>query len=279
MKLHKLQELVYKINPRLYYQISYFIIRHRFINFKNPRNLSEYLFSSMLQPEFKQYSKFADKVAVRQYINEKGLSHLLPLCYGVWENESMIDFDTLPDKFALKTNNGCGNHVLCFDKTTLDIDSAKKTIHRSLSETYNSAEPHYKYIKPLVYAEEIIDDGYSELPIDYKFMCVNGKPVCILVCANRGKDTKKCTFDLNWEPLYWTTSNRPHDIKKPYHLDEMIKIACRLSEDFDFVRVDLYDCPNRILFGELTLSPSKGLLRTFTTEALEIMNPIINRTF
>lgn len=277
MKLQKLQELVYKINPRLYYQICYFIIRHKFINFKNPSNLSEYLFYRMLQPEFKQFYKFADKVEVRQYISEKGLSYLLPQCYGVWENESMIDFDTLPNKFALKTNNGCGNHVFCFDKSTLDIDSTKKIIHRSLAETYNIAEPHYKYIRPLVFAEEIIDDGYGKLPIDYKFMCVNGNPVCILVCANRGKNINKCIFDLNWESLNWTTSNKLHNIKKPYHLDEMIKIARRLSADFEFVRVDLYDCPDRILFGELTISPSKGLLRTFTTEALEKMNPIINR--
>ncbi len=38
----------------------------------------------------------------------------------------------------------------------------------------------------------------------------------------------------------------------------MISVAERLSEGLDFVRVDLYDVSNRIVFGELTNYPDAG---------------------
>lgn len=41
----------------------------------------------------------------------------------------------------------------------------------------------------------------------------------------------------------------------------MCRIAARLSEDFPFVRVDLYNIEGKIYFGELTFSPSNGMDR------------------
>ena len=41
----------------------------------------------------------------------------------------------------------------------------------------------------------------------------------------------------------------------------MISVAQRLSSDFDFVRVDLYNIDGRIYFGELTHNPGGGLVR------------------
>ena len=41
----------------------------------------------------------------------------------------------------------------------------------------------------------------------------------------------------------------------------MLAAAKALSEDFRFMRVDLYDTPQKPLFGELTLAPEAGLCR------------------
>jgi hypothetical protein len=41
----------------------------------------------------------------------------------------------------------------------------------------------------------------------------------------------------------------------------MIDVASRLSEGFDFVRVDLFNVDGRIYFGELTFTPSAGWIR------------------
>ena len=271
-----INETIYTISPRLYFQLKYFYTRHKFIRFRNPRNLSEYLLSAMTQKEFESYSQYADKVTVREYVKSKGLNDTLPELYGVWDNAESIDFDALPSAFALKTNHGCGNHVICHDKASLDIEAARATIKKGLSTVYNIYEPHYKLIKPMAFAEELISDGMGSLPVDYKFMCVNGKPKCILACSERGEKNvpTKATYDINWNKLPWTQKCIEDNMPKPQHLSEMIEIAERLSQDFNFVRVDLYDCPNKVYFSELTFSPAEGILSTFTTQALELMNPL-----
>ena len=40
----------------------------------------------------------------------------------------------------------------------------------------------------------------------------------------------------------------------------MIRIAGILSEDFEFVRVDLYEYKDQVYFSELTFSPFGGIM-------------------
>lgn len=57
-------------------------------------------------------------------------------------------------------------------------------------------------------------------------------------------------------------------VEKPSMLSKMLEIAQRLSEDFDLVRIDLYQVDNKIYFGEITLSPAGGSFPSWTREAL-----------
>lgn len=278
MNKAQIADFIYKINKKLYYQLRYLYTRHKLANFNKPSNLSEYLLSEMLKPSFKQFAPYADKVQVREYVKSKGLEHILPECYGVWSNADGINFDELPNKFALKTNHGCGNHIICRDKNKLNITEATSQLNDTLSNVFSIREPHYQYIPPKVFAEEFIDDGTGRAPIDYKFMCINGEPLCILICTDRedgGKLPKLSTYSILWEPLDWIKENRANKVHtKPENLEEMVKVAKVLSKDFAFVRVDLYNCNSRgVIFGELTFTPASGLMGYFTTEALMKMNP------
>ena len=49
------------------------------------------------------------------------------------------------------------------------------------------------------------------------------------------------------------------DPQIPVNYNEMIKIVEKLSEDFSYVRVDLYNIKGDIKFGEMTFTPSSGL--------------------
>lgn len=49
-----------------------------------------------------------------------------------------------------------------------------------------------------------------------------------------------------------------YNIIKPKNFDRMIEIVKKLSEDFDYVRVDLYNIDGEIYFGELTFCPDGG---------------------
>lgn len=62
--------------------------------------------------------------------------------------------------------------------------------------------------------------------------------------------------------------NQQHEeIKKPGCLDEMFRLAEKLAEPFLFVRVDFYDEDGKIVFGELTFTPSAGLDNGLPEEA------------
>jgi len=58
---------------------------------------------------------------------------------------------------------------------------------------------------------------------------------------------------------------------KPEHLKEMVILAEKLSSDFEFVRVDVYDFNGKIYFGELTFSPWGGIMNSYSNEGVEIL--------
>jgi len=265
--------VVLAINRKLLYKLQYFHQRGKFPDFKNPKDLSERLLSEMLKPSFvNKYADYADKVKVRQYVSSRGMGEILLAHYGVWNDARQIDFDKLPDRFVLKTNNGCGGHIFCWDKKTFDKQKAVKYLNKRLDLPYYfNKEPHYKAIKPLIYCEELLDTGTDELPADYKFLCIKGKPVYVVVYTERNIHKRTCMFDMEWNLKDFIITKRiPKSLpQKPENFDEMKRIAQALSEGFDFVRVDLYYHNNRILFGELTFTPSGGLLRSYTDEAIQ----------
>jgi hypothetical protein len=49
----------------------------------------------------------------------------------------------------------------------------------------------------------------------------------------------------------------------------MLEAASKLADGFRFVRVDLYDTPQRPLFGEMTFSPEAGSL-PFRTRGFDL---------
>lgn len=263
--------------PRTYMTISYIYNRRRVPSFTRPKDLSEKLIARMLSREMEQYSHLADKYKVRKFVEEKGLGHLLPKLFGVWTDPSEIDFSLLPDKFVLKTNNGCGYNIFCLDKNKLDVTASCSQLRKWLRSDYNYVETHYKLIEPRILCEEFIPGDRALLPVDYKFMCFHGKPHCILVCTNRAENLKLTTMDLEWTRLDYLTSAYTHDtvIEKPRNLESMIAYASRLSEGLDFVRVDLYDVGEKVYFGELTFTPQKGVMSYFSNRAIRIMGELM----
>ena len=75
-------------------------------------DLSEIILSEILSGEICKYAPFVDKLTVRKHITAWGLGKYLPKLYGTWNSAEEINFDILPEAFALKTNHGCGHHYL-----------------------------------------------------------------------------------------------------------------------------------------------------------------------
>ena len=152
------------------------------------------------------------------------------------------------------------------DKEKMDRKMVRKTISSSLRINYYKKyrEWPYKDIKAQVFAEEYLDAGKDGLT-DYKFFCFNGEPKFINVSRFEHTDEEEISFySLDWKPTPFQRSDHKLlsiDPPRPAHLDEMISISRRLSEGIPFLRVDLYEFKDRILFGELTLFPTAGMAK------------------
>lgn len=251
---------------KAYIKLYYRLRVGRKLNVRNPETLNEKLQWLKFNYRFPLQSIVSDKLLVRDYVKEKiGEKYLIPLL-GNWKEYSDIDFSALPNQFVLKCNHDSGGLVVCTDKEKLNHEEAKRKIEKSLKSNffYIGREYQYRNIKPMIICEKFISDN-GKVPMDYKIYCFNGKPDVILVCRDRfSKNTHRASylfFDQKWnfQPLDKGDENlQDVDIPKPENLDEMIEIAKKLSEDFVFARIDLYNIKGKIYFGEITLSPNSG---------------------
>ncbi len=271
---HILARLLSKLSPRLFFTLAYFHNRGKLPNFKKPNDLSELWIKKILSGEINDYYYLADKYLVRDYIEGKGFSSLLPPLLGVYESPDDIEFSSLPERFALKANYGAGMNIICTDKSKFDIKgNVEKMRSWMTKKKYSNAERHYNLITPKIVCESYIDDGTGGFPIDYKFMCIKGKVFCILACNNREKGhASYLPYSCIWEPLYnYSKDAAPLLLKKPHNLKEMISVAENLSAEMDLVRIDLYSNGEKIWFGEITLTPAGCIFHRWTQKALDDM--------
>jgi len=235
------------------------------LNLDNPQTLDEKINFMSFYTDTSLWSELADKVKVRDYIIKNGFPEILNELYGVYESPEEINFESLPEKFVLKTNNGSATNIFVRDKRYLNITSAKKKLNNWLKVDYGykTATPHYSRIKPLILAEKYLVEGgdYNKSLTDYKIYCFNGKPMYIFVFSDRIANTheySKMIYDTNWEPHpeFINKGLTIAEIKqKPKSLDKMLIIAEKLSKPFPFVRVDFYEIDDNPVFSELTFTP------------------------
>ena len=257
---------------RTMFCLRYFRQRRRWPDLDNPKDYSEINIAQLLSEDFLRYSDYADKIKVREYIKAKGLESILLKHYGYFESTDDIVRDRLPEKFVLKTNRGAAGKDICIctDKSKFDWDKAFRKLKKAMYRNFEY-EKHYNIIKPRIICEELIETENGRFPVDYKFTCIKGEIVDVFLCSDRerGKPSH-CTVDLDWNILPYTKDKYlPEEVPaKPAHLDEMIRIARILSEDFDLVRVDLYEYKDQVFFSELTFSPHGGIMYSYNDEGI-----------
>lgn len=246
---------------------QYRIKTGRKIDWKEPKRFTEFLQLYKIKYRNKVAQRCVDKLEVRQYVESKGLAETLTGLLGVYKNAEDIDFNALPDKFIIKTTNGSGgeNLLISRNKKEFDTHDAIKKLNGWLKlKTVNvGREWAYDGIKePKIIIEELLEDSHnSEGEIDdYKILCFNGEPKVIIYDCDRFIGHKRNFYDTDWNLLDVSSDcpNKPQMIPAPTNLDKMISIAKILSEDFPFVRVDLYNIGGKIYFGELTFYPWSG---------------------
>lgn len=260
--------------------LQYRIKMNRGCNLRNPQRWTEKLQVYKMYYRNQVLGKCVDKYEVRSYVEGKGLADTLVKLYGVYNNVSEINFDALPDSFVLKTTDGGGglNVILVRDKSNIDKQGILKSLDEWTSRfkpgrTPSGREWAYSLIKSsrIIAEELLVNKENQEAGVeDFKILCFHGEPKYVIVDKDRYIDHKRNFYTTEWERVDVTTDHEQFETPypKPKNFERMLDVARKLSEDFPFVRVDLYNVEGQIYFGELTFYPWTGYVQ-FTPDSFD----------
>ena len=268
---YKILDFLSFVPDEIMLKIQYKIKLRRNLNLNQPKRFTEKIQWYKLNYRDPIMKQSVDKYEVRKHIKDKGLTNILTDLYQVVDDTQNINFEKLPESFVMKSTNGGGglNVLICNNKSTFDYNKYLPIMNNWLvKKDKKSGEEKWVYngLKPRIIIEELLIDNHKDNVKginDYKFLCFNGKPQYIIFDIDRYTNHKRNIYDIDWNYLNISTDVKPEgDIfPKPKGLKEMIEIAKILSEDFPFVRVDLYYVNNKVYFGELTFFPWSGYVQ------------------
>lgn len=259
--------LVSSISPTIATQIKHYRSTGELVNLKNPKKFNDKLQWLKLYWNEPLVVSYADKYEMYNYIKANGNSEILNNLLAVYNSTDEIEWEKLPERFALKCTHGCGYNIVTKDKSKLNEVEVLQQLDAWMQERYGRIhlEYHYDRIKPKIILEEYIENKAGLLPLDYKIYCFDGVAKLVLVCSEREDSLKLDFFDIHWNRLNIghkkDESSKP--IQKPICFDEMVKNAEMLAKPFPFVRVDFYDKDGVAILGELTFTPAANVARYY----------------
>jgi hypothetical protein len=251
---------------------------------RRPRTFTEKVRYKMLRDLRPLVACFADKAAVRQYVAASIGAQFLPVVYAVTaEPRDLLTID-LPVAYVVKPTHGSGAAVIVSEgalpDTTLSADPGSWEYRHVRPEALDrrhlawlaegwtaqlygqgpNREWAYGQVPRQIIVEELLTGPGGGIPDDLKFFVFHGSCRYIQIDSGRFARRTQDFFDTDWNHLPlsggppWAAQPPP----RPAQLETMIALAERLGSETDFVRVDLYDLGDRIVFGELTSYPAGG---------------------
>jgi TupA-like ATPgrasp len=232
-----------------------------------PKLLCPKTFNEKLQREklFHRRSRqtiFADKIAVRNYVEQRVGSRVLSKLHWTGTDLRTVPNGILPKKFVIKANHASGRILIVNDRDALNWKQAYEQTSHWLEQDYAqlATEWQYRWIEPRLLIEEFLEGEDGRSPPDYKFFCFRGRVEIVQIDFNRFLNHTRAFVGRNFEVLQFgiAYARYPGALVPPANFSTMIGIAEALAGRESFIRVDLYDV-GRPIFGELTLHPNAGL--------------------
>lgn len=231
------------------------------LNLKNPKTFSEKIQWLKLNDSTQMKSDLADKIKVRNYVEEKIGKEYLKKVYGIYNKFDEIKFNELPEYFVLKANTGWKTNVYYKKSISLPELDAKIKLHfddfiKKKWAFASGFEMHYDGIEPKIFAEELITKIKH-----YEVLCFNGEPKYICIKYFQDKN-----FYISWYNTDFQLENfkLEYDFGGTAEIDidkakEVIELSKKLSDSFKLVRCDFEISNNsKIYFEEMTFTPYSG---------------------
>lgn len=239
------------------------------LNLDDPKTFNEKIFWLKLFYHDPLISKCCDKYAVKEYVTEKiGPGHVVPTIKK-WDRAEDIDFSILPQQYVMKVNWSSGYNIIVKDYSQISEQEIRNKVaywmRPEQNSYYHAFNWGYKSVKPLVYAEQYMEQINGQL-YDYKFYCCRGKVKYFMIATDRSIEDSLTYnyFDMDFNPMNLFSGTGKHakvTLEKPRLYDEMVKAAEILSKPFPFVRVDFYETRDNYYVGEMTFYCGGGLLK------------------
>ncbi len=255
------QREVYKSNLLNWYKS----VTGNFLNLVQPKTYNEKLQWLKLYNSTPLKTKLADKLLVRDWVQEKiGEQYLVPLL-GVYNKFEDIDFSSLPDQFVIKCNHGSGWNIIVTDKSKLDLADVKAKLDKWMNNNYAylwGYELHYRDITPKIIIEKYIDPKVSDHEIqvwtfngEIKFVSV--ETIKDIEALERGvfyPDGSRAEFEIS--PQHYKRMEGGFSEKA---FKKAVELAKSLLIDVPYVRIDFVEYGDDVVFRELTFTSGSGL--------------------
>ncbi|CAH7209888.1 Glycosyltransferase [Vibrio chagasii] len=261
--LKNLFNMIFCLKHRI--QIKYIFKLKKKLDFKSPKSFNEKIQSRKLfysKDSDLKFSDYADKIKVKKYVKELiGDEYLIPTLH----HSSRLDFDIKKyENVVVKCNHSSGKvHIIKEKLTSVQESEIKRELEKDLVFDYgkHSDEGWYSDIEPAVLVESLLLDKSGSVPNDYKFHVFNntGK-IYVQVDFDRFTDHNRTIYDENGNIQEWSIGYKNYFREFPeiQYINKMVKLAKKLANGFDYVRVDLYLLDGRIYFGEYTFAHGSG---------------------
>ena len=256
----------------------------RLLRTRRPRSFTDKVRYKMLRDHRDLVVTFADKAAVRRYVAAAVGDEVLPRALAVLDDPAELRALDLPERYVVKPTHGSGAAIVVSPAaardsvlpaaehgwvyrhvrpSAADRDRLVAIARHWVGQLYGQGpnrEWAYGLVPPRIIVEEFLASPGGGIPDDLKFFVFNGACRFIQLDAGRFGGRTQDFFDAEWQHLPMSGGPAWADPlpSRPARLEEMIGIAERLGAETDFVRVDLYDLGERVVFGELTSYPAGG---------------------
>ncbi|MCY7399987.1 MAG: hypothetical protein LH477_03335 [Nocardioides sp.] len=249
---------------------------------RRPRTFTEKVRYKMLRDRRELMVTFSDKIAVRGHVASVVGPDVLPHAFHVFDDPAGLAGVALPAAYVVKPTHGSGVAVIVSDTAQTDarlpdlrhgwtyahvrpehapVEHLVALGRSWLSQLYGQGpnrEWAYGHVPRRLIVEEFLTGPDGAVPDDYKFFVCHGTCHYVQVDSAGFERRTQDFFTPEWTHVPLSGGHPWDKPPRPERLDEMIELAERLGHGTDFVRVDLYDLPGRIVFGELSSFPAGG---------------------
>jgi hypothetical protein len=225
----------------------------------SPSSFSEKLFHRVRYEVDPLYALYTNKYFAPYYAASRAGPELeFADRYGVFTDLTVGDLERLPQSFVLKGSHASGASEIVPDREVADLHEIVRRLDGKVRHVRNAkgdADPG-----AVVLAEEFLVEPGQPSPRDFKFHCFHSPDRddfrwILQVDLDRWGDHIQNIYDDELETMPFVWGRRQGDgepFVPPRNFDRMVTVARRLSEDFDYIRVDLYNIDGRVVFGEIT---------------------------